>query len=179
MSTEWSPNPDFSRYSFSSLSKKIRAAQDTITKRYKKLVENNVIKSVIQINPKIIGYKAFPSFSLAFSSKVKMDYVIDYLMNIPDVIHIIMTSGEFELIVYAFVRSIEQFLEVKEKILQIKELTSMECLGILNRFDSSLAELLNDEENYKDVKGVSIALNTSEDVVTRIYYCSFRTRDNM
>jgi DNA-binding Lrp family transcriptional regulator len=115
-----------SRISIRSLSKEIKVSQDTISKRYKKLIEKNIIKSVIQINPKIVGYKAFPSFSLAFSSKVEMEYVIDYLINIPDVMHIIITSGEFELIVYAFVRSIEQFLEIKEKILKIKELTNME-----------------------------------------------------
>lgn len=115
-----------SRISFRSLSKEIKVSQDTISKRYKKLIEKNIIKSVIQINPRIVGYKAFPSFSLAFSSKVKMEYVIDCLISIPDVMHIIITSGEFELIVYAFVRSIEQFLDIKEKILKIKELINME-----------------------------------------------------
>jgi DNA-binding Lrp family transcriptional regulator len=115
-----------SRISFRSLSKKIGVSQDTITKRYKKLIGKNIIKSVIQINPKIVGYKAFPTFSLAFSSKVKIENVIDYLMNIPDIMHIIITSGDFEIIVYAFVRNMEQFLEIKEKILKIKELTNMQ-----------------------------------------------------
>jgi DNA-binding Lrp family transcriptional regulator len=114
-----------SRISFRSLSKEIKLSQNNITKRYKKLLDQNIIKSVIQINPQIVGYKAFPAFNLAFSSKVEIEQTIDYLIDIPDVMHIIMSSGEFDLIVYAFVRSMEQFLEIKEKIINIKELANM------------------------------------------------------
>lgn len=41
-----------------------------------------------------------------------------------------------------------------------KELSRLGCLGILNRFDSSLKELLKNEEANGLVKAVSIALNT-------------------
>lgn len=114
-----------SRIAFSTLSKEIRVSQNKITKRYKKLIERNIIKSVIQINPCIIGYKAFISFSLSFSSKIKKEEAINYLINLPDVIHIIITSGDFEFIVYAFVRTMEQFHEIKQKIANIPELINM------------------------------------------------------
>jgi IMP dehydrogenase len=48
-----------------------------------------------------------------------------------------------------------------------KELDRLGCLGILNRFDSSLAEAL-DEKSGNNIKAVSIALNTPEDVVERL-----------
>lgn len=114
-----------SRIAFSTLSKKIGISQSKITKRYKKLIEKNIIKSVIQINPCFIGYKAFISYSISFSSKIKNEEVIDYLLSIPDIIHIIITSGEFEFIVYAFIRNMEQFLELKEKLSNIAELINM------------------------------------------------------
>lgn len=41
-----------------------------------------------------------------------------------------------------------------------KELSRLGCLGILNRFDSSLNELLNDKNDNGLVKAVSVALNT-------------------
>ena len=117
-----------SRVSINALSKKIKASQYTISKKYKNLIQKNIIKSVIQINPKILGYKAFPIFDLAFSSQVVIKNIIDYLVNIPDIIHLIMTTGDFELIVYAFVRNIEQFLEIKEKIVNMKDLMDMKIV---------------------------------------------------
>jgi IMP dehydrogenase len=49
-----------------------------------------------------------------------------------------------------------------------KELTNLGCLGILNRFDSSLKKILNDNENGKEIKAVSIALNTSVDIIEKL-----------
>ena len=49
-----------------------------------------------------------------------------------------------------------------------KELTNLGCLGILNRFDSSLKKILEDDSNRKEIKAVSIALNTSMDVIEKL-----------
>lgn len=46
-------------------------------------------------------------------------------------------------------------------------LTKLGCLGILNRFDSSLDTVLN-KNNHKYVKAVSIGLNTSLNVVEKL-----------
>ncbi len=48
------------------------------------------------------------------------------------------------------------------------ELTKLGCLGILNRFDSSLRKILEDSSNGKEIKGVSISLNTPIDVVEKL-----------
>ena len=49
-----------------------------------------------------------------------------------------------------------------------KELSRLGCLGILNRFDSSLDELLNDKKDNGLVKAVSIALNTSAETIEKL-----------
>ena len=49
-----------------------------------------------------------------------------------------------------------------------KELTKLACLGILNRFDSSLEEILKDEGNGNQVKAVSVALNTPLDIIHQL-----------
>ena len=49
-----------------------------------------------------------------------------------------------------------------------KELTNLGCLGILNRFDSSLKKILEDDSNGKEIKAVSIALNTAIDVIEKL-----------
>lgn len=49
-----------------------------------------------------------------------------------------------------------------------KELTNLGCLGILNRFDSSLKKILEDDSNGKEIKAVSVALNTAIDVIEKL-----------
>ncbi len=48
------------------------------------------------------------------------------------------------------------------------ELNRLGCLGILNRFDSSLDEVLNNHREGNGFKSVSIALNTSIDVIEKL-----------
>lgn len=49
-----------------------------------------------------------------------------------------------------------------------KELTKLGCLGILNRFDSSLKKILEDDSNGREIKAVSVALNTAVDVIEKL-----------
>lgn len=49
-----------------------------------------------------------------------------------------------------------------------KELTSLGCLAILNRFDSSLDEVLKNEETRNQIRGVSIALTTGDDIIEKL-----------
>jgi len=49
-----------------------------------------------------------------------------------------------------------------------KELSRLGCLGILNRFDSSLDELLNHEQKNGLVKAVSIALNSPLEMIEKL-----------
>ena len=49
-----------------------------------------------------------------------------------------------------------------------KELTNLGCLGILNRFDSSLNKILDGDSNGNEIKAVSIALNTQIDAVEKL-----------
>lgn len=53
-------------------------------------------------------------------------------------------------------------------IAMAKELTNLGCLGIVNRFDSSLQELTSTPEKSDGIKAVSIALNTSDDVIQKL-----------
>ena len=47
-------------------------------------------------------------------------------------------------------------------------LDQMGCIGILNRFDSSLSAILEDEKIMASIKGVSVALNTDNDTIKRL-----------
>lgn len=47
-------------------------------------------------------------------------------------------------------------------------LTQIGCLGILNRFDSSLEEVLKDKKNGNNIRAVSVALNTPSEVIAKL-----------
>jgi IMP dehydrogenase/GMP reductase len=49
-----------------------------------------------------------------------------------------------------------------------KELSNLGCLGIVNRFDSSLKEILKNKKNGNHIKAVSVALNASLDVIKQL-----------
>jgi IMP dehydrogenase len=49
-----------------------------------------------------------------------------------------------------------------------KELYNLGCLGIVNRFDSSLDELLKNKNGTRKIIAISIALNTPIDVVKKL-----------
>jgi IMP dehydrogenase len=49
-----------------------------------------------------------------------------------------------------------------------KELSKLGCLGILNRFDSSLEELINNPQENGHVKAVSIAINTPIEKIEKL-----------
>lgn len=53
-------------------------------------------------------------------------------------------------------------------IVMARELSAMGCLGILNRFDSSLDEILKKDEEKNKIKGVSIALTTGDEVIEKL-----------
>jgi len=53
-------------------------------------------------------------------------------------------------------------------IVMAKELFHLGCLGILNRFDSSLSKILEDSDDENEIKVVSIALNTPNSIIDKL-----------
>ena len=117
------------RMSFSKISKKIGKSIDTIIKRYKKLVNNKILKVVIQINPIEIGYKGWMIFNLSFSTKISIQEKIREIIKIPDIIHLMKTKGLFDIVVYAFVKDIDQLFEMQKKIVNINGLKNFKIIN--------------------------------------------------
>ncbi len=47
-------------------------------------------------------------------------------------------------------------------------LTDLGCIGILNRFDSSLKELMHETEETKKIRAVSVALTANEEILNKL-----------
>lgn len=53
-------------------------------------------------------------------------------------------------------------------ITMVKELNKLGCLGILNRFDSSLKDVIEETQNRNEIKAVSVSLHNNDEIVSRL-----------
>jgi Lrp/AsnC family transcriptional regulator, regulator for asnA, asnC and gidA len=114
------------RESFRKIAKQLNISTDTVARRYEKLKENGIVRVVAQINPSKIGYQAILDFSIAHMSQKETSAIVENIAEIPDVIIIIKTSGDYDLQITAMIRDIKQQFDIQEEIARIPSITKME-----------------------------------------------------
>ena len=97
------------------LAKEIGISPETAKRRYEKLKKNGVLKVTIQINPKKIGYIAMCVFFTVTSSEKPL-LIIKKISNIPNIISVMKTSGDYDLQIWAMIQNMTQLLYVQEEI---------------------------------------------------------------
>lgn len=116
------------RASFTQIAKQIGISTDTVVKRYHKLRNSRALKVTIQINPNKIGYAAILDFNIAFMSPGGLSpKVVESLVEIPDIIIITQTSGEYDLQVTAMIRDISELFAIQDQIVRICGVTKIEA----------------------------------------------------
>lgn len=94
-------------------------------KRYEKLRNGGALKVTIQIDPHKIGYRAL-CVLFATTSSEKSDFIMDRLSEVPDVISIMKTAGDYDLQIYAMVRDLEHLLAILERVGKIQGIIKMD-----------------------------------------------------
>ena len=107
------------RMSMESIGAKIGLSTNTVKRRYEKLKKNGVLKVTIQVNPNKIGYRALCVF-FTVTSDEKSDLIIEKISNIPDIISIMKTTGDYDLQIYLMVQDLDGLLSVQEEIGKIQ-----------------------------------------------------------
>ena len=112
------------RTTFSQIAKDLGTTTETISRRYERLKKGGLIRVIIRIDPRKIGYVAFSSISIKLS---KADInIIDKLSEIPDITQIQRTSGKFDYWMIAMLRDLEHLLDIQFKIRAIRGIVKME-----------------------------------------------------
>jgi Transcriptional regulators len=114
------------RLPFKQVAEQIGTSEQTVARRYKALRDNNIIKPVIRINPKLLGYGLSAEFTIQLTDPNVKNEVADKLSAIPGVSYVLKVSGNFDLALRAIVKSCEGLLEVNKKILQIPNIQRFE-----------------------------------------------------
>ena len=116
------------RASFTKIAKELELSTDTVVNRYHKLREKGTIKVSIQINPNKIGYTSILDFNIAFTTPgVLPDTVVESLTEIPDVIIITKTSGDYDLQLSAMIRDTSQSFAIQDQIARTCGITKIEA----------------------------------------------------
>ncbi len=112
------------RMTFSQIAKDLGATTETISRRYERLKDGGLIRVVIRIDPRKIGYVAFSSFSIKLS-RADMN-ILNELSEIADITQIQRTSGNFDYWMIVMLRDLEHLLEIQDKIRAIKGVAKTE-----------------------------------------------------
>ena len=108
-----------------SIAKEAQISVDTARRRYEKLKKNGVLKVTIQFDPTQIGYAALGVF-FAVTSNATLSSLIDRISEIPDVISIMKTTGDYDLQIYALIKDIEQLLSIQAALARIQGLSKID-----------------------------------------------------
>jgi Lrp/AsnC family transcriptional regulator, leucine-responsive regulatory protein len=113
------------RSTMEEIAKELGTTVETVKRKYKKLKEKGILKVTIQFDPSKIGYHALGIF-FAVTSNVNPNLIINRISEIPDVISIMKTSGNYDLQIYAMIRDIEHLLSIQDELGKINGITKMD-----------------------------------------------------
>lgn len=111
---------------FVKIANEIGTSVNTVSRKYKKLSENGVIRPTLQVNLPKLGYHAVAIFGLAFASQTDTDSVTEEVMKIRDNTLIIKTSGEFDLLAHIMLKDINQLLATQNQAAKIPGISKIE-----------------------------------------------------
>jgi len=116
------------RTSFRKIANELSISTDTVTRRYRNLKQQGIIKTVIQINPVKIGYIAEAFIDLSYVPQQNASDIVETLSKIPDVIKIIKTSGDFDLRLFVLIKNLEHIFTIQNKIAAILGVTKIKIV---------------------------------------------------
>ena len=113
---------------FSKLAEQTGVSINTVSRKYKKLVDNGIIRSTIQLDLRKLGYFANVSFALAYSSQIEPEEVIREVLAIKNNYLTIKISGEYDLLVHVLLQDLNQLLLTQKQIAEIPGVSRIEML---------------------------------------------------
>jgi len=107
------------RRPFSKIAQEIGTSVDTVIRRYERLKKKKVIKVVIQIDPRKVGFQATAAFYLSIQSQGTVDTVVNSLSKMRYVYLITKIMGEADLFVLSAVKDFNDFFSLRDQIAKL------------------------------------------------------------
>jgi Lrp/AsnC family transcriptional regulator for asnA, asnC and gidA len=107
------------RTPFRHIAEQIGISTKTVIQRYKKLREKVLTKSTITVDMNLLGYKAMADLYIKVINRSKLNEIYAQLLQIPNVIVIIRTLGDYDLYVAIALEDLGKMFEISEQISKI------------------------------------------------------------
>jgi Lrp/AsnC family transcriptional regulator, regulator for asnA, asnC and gidA len=103
--------------SFSAIAKKLNISQNTVKKRYEKMVkEKTILRSSITIDLLKIGFQGRARFTIRTDQKI---LTIEALKKIPNIVMVAETYGDYDVIAFAIVKDYTSMMDISNVIKEI------------------------------------------------------------
>ena len=117
-----------SRTSFRALARQLDVSIDTVARRYRRLMKENVIVPRITIDPKKIGYSALAHSYLKITAKHNMDAILNEILQCSDVFYVMRFRGDNSVGAMFMVKNIQDMFEKEEHIARIEGVKRIETV---------------------------------------------------
>jgi DNA-binding Lrp family transcriptional regulator len=102
---------------FSSIAKKLKISQNTVKKKYEKMVKEKIIlRSTITVDLLKVGYQGRARFTIRTEQKKE---TIEALKKIPNIFLIAETLGDYDLVVIAAIKDYKNIINISNEIKSI------------------------------------------------------------
>jgi DNA-binding Lrp family transcriptional regulator len=124
------------RAPLSKIAHKLGISTDTVKRRYKRLRQNGVLKVTIQMDPTKIGYNAMAIFFATYTARGDSFSIIEKISQIPDIISIMKTTGDYDLQIYALIKDIDKLLLIQDELSKVPGLSKvdLDISGLLTKW---------------------------------------------
>jgi DNA-binding Lrp family transcriptional regulator len=113
---------------FGKLAENIGTSINTVSRKYKKLRDNRIIRPTIQLDLPKLGYFANVSFALAYSSQFEPNDVIRDIVAIKNNYLTIKIGGEYDLLIHILLKDLNQLLLTQKQVAEIPGVSRLEML---------------------------------------------------
>jgi DNA-binding Lrp family transcriptional regulator len=113
---------------FGKIAKGIGISINTVSRKYKKLLNNRIIRPTIQLDLPKLGYYANVSFAIACSSQTEPANLLRDVLALKNNYLTIKINGEYDLLIHILLRDLDQLLWTQNQIAQIHGVSRLEML---------------------------------------------------
>lgn len=124
---------DNSQASFSAIGKELGIATSTVARRYHNLKHMGIIRAIIQIDPRKIGYPFQACFRLKTKPKSRLTNTAEKIAKLPDVVGILKTTSAHDLTIFTVIKNFEHLMALETEIANIQGVNEMDTAA-LNQF---------------------------------------------
>ncbi len=128
------------RRAFSDMAAELGVSEGTVRQRYQRLVNSGVLQVVGVADPFKIGFHSMAMIGIKVAvGKASIDEVAEHVARFPEVSYVVMSTGDFDLLVEVIMENNEDFVTfLTDKLHRVGSITETETFMLLRVYKMNL-----------------------------------------